>query len=528
MPQNSSIPFNIKLAEKILIPLEIRTQTAMMDQQQQDQQNNLTSITWYPETWSLKKKHARFLEDTKDIPFWIHQTKPDLHRQILDTTQQKHEFHRPLCCFNHFIGLPRKEGHPKPIFDYELDIFNTVEKYNDVVILKARGLGITEFFLRYFVWKAVRNRDWANRTGALITGIRQETAIELIRRIRGYFLPFGIFFDTRENTVTINDVRFISFPAYNVDSLRSYTDFCFCFSDESAFFPAKQQTLLREAVEGYRLKSRPKIIWVSTVGEEFGDVMDQIQDEIREHKSPYKLIELPYELGVNKIYDPELIEQEKLQPYFPREYQLKKHFGIGNVLLETAIQKCQDIRYDPDHIVSMSPKVLGIDPAFGSSKFAIVVTQFTDSRIQVLYAKEFDRPEPTEMERLVLNLTREYGLFNSNQSNGQIIVDAANINFIKYIKMMLNERTDYDDIEESDLKYCKVRPVNFGVHHRHMLTNMVELITKGYVLIDPRFEDLILQLRIAKMDDKYGLLKKTHSLDLLDSLRLACFGFEIT
>jgi|SRR5687767_388654 len=483
--------------------------------------------TWFPETWTIQRKVAKFLEDTKDIPFWIYRDKPNLHRTILETTKESHEFHRPLCCFNHYVGLPKKHGIPKPLFDYELKVFDHLEKYDDIIIVKARGLGITEFFLRYFVWKAVRNREWYGRTGALITGIRQDTATELIRRIRAFFLPFGIFIEGKEDTFTINGVRFKAFPAYNVDSLRSFTDFCFEFCDEAGFFPPKQMSLLRESVEGYRLKSKPKIIWNSTQGEVFGDVMDQIQDEIKRGKSPYKLLELPYQLGVGKIYDPELIEQEKLQPYFPREYELKKAFGIGDLFLESTIQKCLDIRYDPDAIVSMSPKAIGLDPSYGSSKFGICVCQFVDGRIQVVYAKEFDRPEPQEMERTVLDIIRQHGLFVNNATNGQILIDGANIAFAKYLKTMLNERTDYEDIDDNDFKYMRVRPINFGTTHKALLSNMMNLVNKGYVAIDERFEDLLLQLRIAKVDDHFGLIKKPHSLDLVDALRLSLYGFEI-
>lgn len=527
-----SIPSNIKMAEKILIPEELRTQ--IQDQQRQQTQQKidptmvLQSVTWFPENWTISKKTAQLLEDTKDIPFWIYRDKPELHKQVLRTTKNAHPYKRPLCCFNHYISLPKKHGIPKPIFDYELDILDQIEKYDDILILKARGLGITEFFLRYFVWKAVKNNDWSYRTGALITGIRQDTATELIRRIRGFFLPFGIFFDTKEDTIMINNVRFKAFPAYNVDSLRSYTDFCFEFCDEAAFFPPKQQTLLREAVEGYRLKSRPKIIWNSTPGEEFGDVMDNIQDEIQEGKSPFKLIKLPYELGISKIYDPQLIEEEKTQPYFPREYELQKSINLGDLFTETTIQKCFDVKYDPEHIVAMAPKVIGVDPSWGSSKFGICICQFVDGKIQVIYAKEFERPEPTEMERLVLDKARELGLFANNTSNGQIIVDGANINFCKYLKQMLNENTRYEDLDDAYFPLMKVRPINFGTDHRIMLSNLISLVSKGYVQIDSsRFDDLLLQMRIAKVDDHFGLIKKTHSLDLVDALRLACYGFNL-
>jgi hypothetical protein len=48
------------------------------------------------------------------------------------------------------------------------------------------------------------------------------------------------------------------------------------------------------------------------------------------------------------------------------------------------------------------------------------------------------------------------------------------------------------------------------------------------VQIDPKFENLLLQMRIAKVDDHYGLVKKfPNRMDLVEALRLALLGFQI-
>jgi hypothetical protein len=92
---------------------------------------------------------------------------------------------------------------------------------------------------------------------------------------------------------------------------------------------------------------------------------------------------------------------------------------------------------------------------------------------------------------------------------------------------MLNENTNYEDFKEDDFKYMRVRPINFGTTHKALLSNMMNLVNKGYVAVDPKFEDLLLQMRIAKVDDHFGLIKKPHSLDLIDAFRLSLYGFEI-
>jgi hypothetical protein len=60
-----------------------------------------------------------------------------------------------------------------------------------------------------------------------------------------------------------------------------------------------------------------------------------------------------------------------------------------------------------------------------------------------------------------------------------------------------------------------------------MLTNMQQLISKGYVAIDERFENLLNQLRVAQCDASFRLIKKPLSLDLVDALRMNFLGYKL-
>ena len=149
--------------------------------------------------------------------------------------------------------------------------------------------------------------------------------------------------------------------------------------------------------------------------------METIQ---KEENSIYKKITLNYEAGLSKIFTEQEIARAKTSPSFEREYNLRYAYDIGNVLPEQLIQKCLDIKYDPNHTAHECPKSIGIDPSYGSSKFVIVITQFMDGKL-ILYAEEYDRPYPFQMERLALDLSHQYGLFECNNQNGQLIVDGA-------------------------------------------------------------------------------------------------------
>jgi hypothetical protein len=65
-----------------------------------------------------------------------------------------------MCCFNHIVGLPRKRGTQRPLYDYQKDLYdalmsldfhnsmNDPGKHKHLWVKKATGLGITEFMLR--------------------------------------------------------------------------------------------------------------------------------------------------------------------------------------------------------------------------------------------------------------------------------------------------------------------------------------------------------------------------------------------
>ena len=92
--------------------------------------------------------------------------------------------------------------------------------------------------------------------------------------------------------------------------------------------------------------------------------------------------------------------------------------------------------FNPYYFTSVS---MGIDPAYGSSPFGIVVTQWTDNHIRVLYAEEYHRPDYAEM------LSKVYGLM-SKYNVDKVYIDGANPSFIKSLKIQIGEEADYDKV----------------------------------------------------------------------------------
>jgi hypothetical protein len=78
---------------------------------------------------------------------------------------------------------------------------------------------------------------------------------------------------------------------------------------------------------------------------------------------------------------------------------------------------------------------MGIDPAYGSSAFGIVVTERADGIVQIMHAEEYHRPDYKEMVYLV------YGLISRYQID-KVYIDGANPSFIKSLKLQIGEDAD--------------------------------------------------------------------------------------
>jgi hypothetical protein len=317
------------------------------------------------------------------------------------------------CCFNHIIGLPQKDGNDKPLYDYEQTIFDVLASQTTnkhLWIKKATGLGISEFMLRFMAWLCLKDNSLADSKMCIVTGPRIDLAIALIDRMKKLFVSSkGLIttrFDTKETVIELNGVKIEAFPSHDLDAMRGLPNVSFILLDEADFFPPGQQQDARDVSERYIAKSNPYIVMVSTPNAPDG-LFERIEKE-SEDTCLYKQIFLDYTYGIGKIYTAGEIEKAKASPSFEREYNLKYLGRIGNVFhtkdIEAAIEKGR--KYNPDIIGSsyFTSKSMGIDPAWGSSAFGIVVTQWVDNHIQILHAEEYRGPDYNEMLTLVYEL----------------------------------------------------------------------------------------------------------------------------
>jgi hypothetical protein len=337
-----------------------------------------------------------------DKPFWIWNAEEHKAADILTNGD---------CCFNHIIGLPKKNTQDKPLFDYEKSLFDILQQHKHIWIKKATGLGITEFMLRYMAWSCLRNNNLQGTQMCIVTGPRIDLAITLIDRMKRLFTDNGLVtFDSKETVIELNGVHIEAYPSHHLDAMRGLSDVSFVLLDEADFFPPGQQQDARDVSERYIAKSNPWIIMVSTPNAPDG-LFERIEKE-PEETCLYKRLFLDYTYGLDRIYTRAEIEKAKASPSFEREYNLKYLGLIGNVFhtkdIDSAIEKGK--KYNPDAINMYSRKSLGIDPGFGSSPFGLLVTEWIDNQIQIAYAEEFDRPDFNQMIKITLGLVSKYGI----------------------------------------------------------------------------------------------------------------------
>ena len=241
---------------------------------------------------------------------------------------------------------------------------------------------------------------------------------------------------------------------------------------------------------------------------------------------------MDYTYGLGKIYSQKEIAIAKTSPSFEREYNLKYLGKVGNVFhtldIETAICTQKEgqkmIDWSTSDIIGRS---MGIDVAWGdTSKFAIVITQYRNKKVEVFYAESFEKPQMNEIIDYVMLLKQRHHIT-------RLYCDGANSEVIRELKRRIGEYQGYHDFTEEEIWAFRngswqIILVNFQKRHRLMLEWTYTLMSKRFIKIHPSLQQLIVSLRTAIVTDDWRLDKQqTSHYDTLDALSLACLNYEL-
>ena len=316
-------------------------------------------------------------------------------------------------------------------------------------VKKATGLGITEFMLRLMAWLCTSNdQGFSKSQMCIVTGPNIDIATKLIKRMKQIFeTNLGILFSNKETTLELNGCQIEAYPSNHIDSFRALENPKFILIDEGDFFRISEQDDVRFVSERYIGKSDPYIVLVSTPNAPNG-LFEKIEKE-PEGTCIYKRLKLDYTYGLNRIYTKEEIEKAKKSPSFGREYDLQYLGLIGNTFHTQDIERAIALGKRYKITNTYAQKAMGIDPGFGSSPFGIVIIQFSDSILQVLYADEFERPRYEDMINKVSHLYEPF----TNIKN--IFVDASSPELISSLKREVAQERDNWTYVQEKMVYCK-------------------------------------------------------------------------
>jgi hypothetical protein len=299
---------------------------------------------------------------------------------------------------------------------------------------------------------------------------------------------------------------------------------------QTSFHQGQQQDA-RDVSERYIAKSNPWIVMVSTPNAPDG-LFEKIERE-SEDTCLYKRLFLDYTYGIDKIYTREEIVLAQKSPSFEREYNLKYLGKVGNVFHTLDIESAIATQEKGQEMLDWSTNVMigrsmGIDVAWGdTSKFAIVITQYRNNKVEVFYAESFEKPQMNQIINHILQLKQRHHIT-------RVYVDGANPEVIRELKRRIGEPENiqqyYTEEQIWQMRYgdnMQIIPVNFQKRHREMLQWSYTLMSKRLIRIHPSLQKLIVSLRTAIVIDDWKLDKQqTSHDDVLDSLRLSLCNYE--
>lgn len=385
------------------------------------------------------------------------------------------------CCFNHIVGLPQKEfqfpiagkhwdspaditkftteKHILPIFNWQRKLFDYFEAGQDNCIIKATGIGGSEFKLRHTGSKISSTYDYDGTQVMLIVGPQAGLANVMLKRFKDIF-PFVIKND--KETCELANCWLHVFASRNIDSIRSLKNPKEEILEEFDYFPLNQMQDVFDTVSRYFAKSGLRINAISTVKRPFGYCYT-----IEHDPSDFHVLKLYYTAGLGTVFTLEGIRIQMEKFGFEREYNLVYSGGTGNWFNPDDIKACEAV-YNLTPIKEAT-NIMAIDSGWATSFFAIIIATYLYGKIWILHCERHKNPDPDFMLNRVAELRRDFYIF-------KIVEDGADPQFIYRLKKRfldyppiiqgkqpnINNPFDYHHVPSDRYIDMKVIPTTFS------------------------------------------------------------------
>ncbi len=401
--------------------------------------------------------------------------------------------------------------------------------YDYHYLRKPPKVGATQFYLMEAIHQSCINKSWANGQVAIVVatrGMESEKMIERCKEILAYKDAEGKPIRNTDGEVltklsitdeyntkkefTLNSVEFRAHPAENIDSIRSQPNMRMIIIDEIAFFKMVEQQKVRDAFEHYIGGSEVKIVLITTAGFTAGGVGYDIETE---HPSIYRKRMYDYNIGLvvhpqsmTSLYIKDNIDKIRGTNSFNRNFLGVWGYGAGNIYDSRTLDEATKINYEFRDISAL-PNCLAIDPAYGkvrdklSSKFAGLGVYKENGHLYTRSWFELEEPSDEEALKHIRKEIKTYGYKN-------LVCDG---HWTGIINTFQGETNAYG--------------INYADHGVHMIDTAQEWLQDLKVHIHPTHEELLVQLRSIKKNERGMPDKKLSRFDLGDAFSQAIWHF---
>jgi hypothetical protein len=467
----------------------------------------------------------------------------ELAKAVESIPSDPQEFYRDFGFLEH-----PKTGQPSPklaAYQYELWKAGYYHKYR--LVIKGNKIGLTTSCLMELFYHAIT--DCAGHEILLIAQNLNMSKNHLytLRKLLGNSVKYKRFIIGEPSEGLLRDevtkitqlflhnpknpsqpTRIIAIPA-NSGNAVSWRDVKFVFISDITQSNIDYSEILSGAFtrlansEGYFLLE-------SIPGDPIGPVYELwLNSKQQQQNNEFWIREYPTSRAVDfGIVSQEFLDAERLRhgSLYSKFYDAQFIASGGNVFRLQDIQTCEllGLEYNPDDSLFtevLYPKSLSVDPGFGSSKFAILLSQLRNHKIEILIADEFTQPSFKDMVSEVFSIIARYNVTKT-------FVDAMNPEFAHELKRSLREY-QYDiinKVEDALNTNQKIVPVNFATLQTAMLTKLQSLVAAHHIAIHKQFNSLLVQMRIAEeVNGKLQKYQQGKTLDLIDALRMNILNY---
>lgn len=416
---------------------------------------------------------------------------------------------RKDCCFWHFIGSPERDDIEHPVYDHEKVLLDELEQNKCLAVYKATGLGVTEFMIRWIIWKSLTDDFFFGKEAIIVTGPNVDLAQDIILRAKNLIRDKIDYKDAGAYEFVVNGSRIKCYPSNNIHSARGKPQISIFFGDEAAFFKIRDDSIVKTVGERYIGKSNAWVVWVSTAGEEPAGFF---YDILGEKNSIYKKLEFYWEWGLRldkktktSLFNEKFINSARQARSFGREYCGEWGRNVGDIFNQEALEQISGDDFKIDEKNNSFERVMSLDPGFSSSNFGIVIAQKLNSIPHIIFAEDFERQSYTQILEKVKSLADMYRI-------RKIRVDSSRPELIKDLRNL-----HYDVIG-----------FNFKSLGKEMTANASEKVAKLQVRIHPMQKKLISQLETIKFNTKGTPDKNRHNpFDIGDAFLMALWYFKM-